>query len=192
MLRMLARDWWLFALRGVAAIVFGVLALIWPGPTLEVLVILFGAYVLVDGISLLVALARGDVPARRHAWAVAIMGLLGIAVGIATFVWPGATALTLLYLVAFWSITMGIFQVAAAIALRREVEGEAWMAVGGILSIVFGVLLVAAPGSGLLALVWLLGIYAILFGASSLGTARRLHGLGKDLDQLSESLLSPA
>ncbi len=192
MLRMLARDWWLFAVRGVAAIIFGALAFVWPGPTLAVLVILFGAYVLVDGISLLVALARGDVAARRHAWAVAIMGLLGIAVGITTFVWPGATALTLLYLVAFWSITMGIFQVAAAIALRREVEGEVWMAVGGVLSIVFGVLLVAAPGSGLLALVWLLGIYAILFGISSLGTAHRLHGLGRDVDRLSDSLLTPA
>ena len=101
------------------------------------LVFLFGAYVFVDGVALLVALARGDA-ARRNAWAVGIMGVLGIVVGVATFVWPGLTALTLLYLVAFWAIATGAFQVIAAIALRRELEGEFWMVLGGVASIVFG------------------------------------------------------
>ena len=128
MLGLVARDWWVFAVRGIAAIVFGVLAFIWPEATLTVLVFLFGAYVLVDGVSLLIALARGDAVARRHAWAVGIMGVLGIVAGVVTFVWPGLTALSLLYLVAFWAIATGAFQVIAAIALRRELDGEFWMA----------------------------------------------------------------
>ena len=175
MLGLVARDWWVFAIRGIAAIVFGILAFIWPERTLTVLVFLFGAYVFVDGLALLVALARGDAEARRNAWAVGIMGVLGIVVGVATFVWPGLTALTLLYLVAFWAIATGAFQVIAAIALRRELEGEFWMALGGVASIVFGVLLVASPGDGLITLVWLVGIWAIVFGVSNLGLAYRLR-----------------
>jgi uncharacterized membrane protein HdeD (DUF308 family) len=118
--------------------VFGILAFFWPEATLTVLVFLFGAYVLVDGVSLLVALARGDALARRHAWAVGIMGVLGIVAGIATFLWPDATALSLLYLVALWAIGMGTFQVIAAIQLRREIENEFWMALGGVASVAFG------------------------------------------------------
>ena len=157
MLGLVARDWWVFAIRGIAALVFGVLAFIWPETTLTVLVFLFGAYVLVDGVSLLVALVRGDAVARRHAWAVAIMGVLGIVAGVVTFAWPGLTALSLLYLVAFWAIATGTFQVIAAVALRRELDNEFWMALGGVASIVFGALLVAFPGDGLISLVWLVG-----------------------------------
>jgi uncharacterized membrane protein HdeD (DUF308 family) len=177
MLSIISRDWWVFALRGVAAILFGVLAFASPGITLATLVLLFGAYAFVDGVSLLIALARGDAGARRHAWSVGIMGVLGIVASIVTFVWPGITALTLLYLVATWAITMGVFQVVAAIALRREIEGEFWMGLGGVMSVVFGVLLVASPGTGLVALVWLVGAWAIVFGASSLALAYRLHSL---------------
>jgi uncharacterized membrane protein HdeD (DUF308 family) len=178
---MVARDWWVFALRGIAALVFGILAFIWPETTLTVLVFLFGAYVLVDGVSLLVALARGDALARRHAWAVGIMGVLGIVAGVVTFVAPGLTALSLLYLVAFWAITMGIFQVIAAIQLRREIDNEFWMALGGLASIVFGVLLVASPGAGLISLVWLVGLWSVVFGVSSLGLAYKLHGIDGEL-----------
>jgi uncharacterized membrane protein HdeD (DUF308 family) len=177
MLGMVARDWWLFAIRGIAAIVFGILAFIWPGTTLTVLVFLFGAYVLVDGAALLVALARGDAEARRNGWAVGIIGVLGIVAGVVTFVWPGLTALTLLFVVAFWAIATGVLQVIAAISLRKELDGEFWMALGGVASIVFGGLLVAFPGSGLLTLVWLVGIWAVVFGISSLGLAYRLHAV---------------
>jgi uncharacterized membrane protein HdeD (DUF308 family) len=177
MLGLVSRNWWVFAIRGVAAILFGILAFVWPGATLAVLVLLFGAYVLVDGVALLVALVRGEAVARRHAWAVGATGVLGIVVGVATFVWPGLTALTLLYLVAFWAIAMGTFQVVAAVALRRELDGEFWMALGGVVSIVFGVLLVAFPGAGLLSLVWLVGIWSVVFGVSSLGLAYRLHDI---------------
>jgi uncharacterized membrane protein HdeD (DUF308 family) len=181
MLGLVARDWWVFAIRGVAAIAFGILAFVWPETTLRVLVVLFGAYVLVDGIALLVALARGDWLARRHAWSVGIMGLLGIVAGVITFVAPGVTALSLLYVVAFWSIAMGTFQVIAAIALRRELDGEFWMGLGGGASIVFGALLVVFPGEGLISLVWLVGIWALVFGVSSLSLAYRLHELAGSL-----------
>jgi uncharacterized membrane protein HdeD (DUF308 family) len=175
MLGLVARDWWVFAIRGIAALVFGILAFIWPETTLTVLVFLFGAYVLVDGVALLIALVRGDATARRHAWAVAIMGVLGIVVGVVTFVWPDVTALSLLYLVAFWAIATGTFQLIAAVALRRELDGEFWMALGGLASIVFGALLIAFPGEGLISLMWLVGIWSLVFGISSLGLALRLH-----------------
>ena len=175
MLGLVARDWWVFAIRGIAALVFGILAFIWPETTLTVLVLLFGAYALVDGVSLLVALARGDTLARRHGWVVGIMGVLGIVAGIVTFVAPGLTALSLLYVVAAWAIATGAFQVVAAIQLRREIDNEFWMALGGVASIVFGVLLVAFPGGGLVTLVWMVGIWSLVFGVSSLGLAYRLH-----------------
>ena len=181
MLGLVTRHWSVFAIRGIAAIVVGILAFIWPVTTLAMLVILFGAYVLVDGVALLVALDRGEALARRHAWAVGVMGVLGIVAGIVTFAWPGPTALSLLYLVAFWALAMGTFQVVAAVALRRELDGEFWMALGGVMSIVFGALLAVFPGEGLLSLVWLVGIWSVAFGVSSLGLAYRLHGINAAL-----------
>ncbi len=192
MLGLVARDWWVFAIRGIAALVFGILAFIWPERTLTVLVFLFGAYVLVDGVSLLVALVRGDALARRNAWAVGIMGVLGLVVGVVTFVWPDVTALSLLYLVAFWAITTGAFQVIAAFALRRELDGEFWMALGGIASIVFGALLAIFPGEGLISLVWLVGIWSVVFGVSSLSLAYRLHGIDATLSKAVKSVTRAA
>ena len=146
MLETLARNWWIFAVRGIAAIIFGVLAFAWPGITLVVLVALFAAYAIVDGVMGLVALVRGDPEARRHAWAVGIMGVLGIVAGIAAFVWPGVTAVALLYIVAFWAIAIGVMQIIAAIRLRKEIKGELWMGIGGALLILWGIFLIAFPG----------------------------------------------
>jgi uncharacterized membrane protein HdeD (DUF308 family) len=176
MLDLLARNWWLFAIRGVAAIIFGILAFAWPGLTLAVLVLFFAAYLLVDGVALVVSLIRGDPLARRNAWAVGIMGVLGIVVGIIAFVYPGITALSLLYIAAFWSIVLGAFQIVAAIRVRRDIPGELWMIAGGVIAVVFGVYLVVLPGAGLLSLVWLVGIWAVLFGLSSLMFAWTLRG----------------
>jgi len=183
MLSLVSRDWWVYAIRGIAAILFGIMALVWPGPTLAVLVLLFGAYAFVDGVALLVALARGDVLARSHKWVTGLMGALGIAAAIATLAWPGMTALTLLYVVAVWAVAMGTLQIVAAIEFRREIDGEFFVIIGGILSIVLGGLLVAFPGAGLLSLVWLVGFWAELFGISSLGIAYRLHGIDRDLNK---------
>lgn len=177
MLGLVARDWWVFAFRGIAAIVLGVLAFMWPETTLTALVFLFGANVVVDGVSLLIAVARGDAVARRHGWTVGMMGVLGIIAGVVTFAWPGLTALSMLYLAATWAIATGVIQVIAAVVLRREVDGEFWMALGGVASILFGALLVAAPGAGLITLVWLVGLWAIVSGVSSVGLAHRLRGI---------------
>ena len=182
MLSQVARSWRVYAVRGVAAIIFGIAALVWPGPTLAVLVYMFGAFAFVDGVAMLASLAQGDVLARRHAWATGLSGVAGIVIAIATLVWPDITALTLLYLVAFWAIVTGVLQIVAAIEFRRVIVGEFWMIMGGVLSIVFGALLVAYPGTGLLSLVWLVGFYAIMLGSSSLGVAHRLHGIKRDLE----------
>ena len=177
MLSMLARNWWLVEIRGVAAIAFGVLAFLWPGVTLLVLVTLFAAYMLIDGIALLISLRRAEPATAGHRLTVALMGVLGVAVGLATIVWPGITALALLYLVAFWAITLGLTQVIAAIRLRREISGELWFVIGGLLTVAFGVLILVFPGTGLLSLIWLVGIWAIVFGLTNLVLAWRLRGL---------------
>jgi uncharacterized membrane protein HdeD (DUF308 family) len=175
MVASLARNWWLLAIRGIAAILFGLAALIWPGPTLTVLVLLFGAYALVDGVFGLVAgIRRAAGGEGRWGWLV-VEGLLGIAAGIAAFVWPGLTALVLLYLIAAWAILTGVFELVSAIRLRQEITGEVWLALGGLASIVFGILLLVYPSAGALAVVWIIGVYGILFGVLLLGLAFRLR-----------------
>ena len=177
MVAMLAKDWWTFAVRGIAAIVFGIAAFAWPEQTVTVLTWLFGLYLLVDGISMLGAVAFGDPIARRSAWAVVLMGLVSIGFGIASFVWTDAVALSLLYVIAFWAIVVGTLQAIAAYQFRREIEGEVWMGIGGILTVVFGLLLVVYPAAGLISLVWLIALWAIASGVSSLVLAYRLHEL---------------
>ena len=160
---MLARNWWMLVLRGVLATIFGVLALVWPGLTLLTLVILFGAYALVDGlISVIVAFARRGLDDRW--WATLLRGVAGIIIGIVTFVLPGVTALVLLYFIAGWAFITGLLEIVAAIRLRHAITAEWVMILGGILSIIFGVLIVLFPGEGALSLTWLIGIYAIAFG----------------------------
>jgi uncharacterized membrane protein HdeD (DUF308 family) len=174
MLETLSRNWWLFAIRGIAAIAFGLLAFTWPALTLRVLVALFAIYALVDGVSLLASLARGG-PRRRPAWTVGVMGVLGLVAGIVAVLWPGITALALLYVVAFWAVALGILQIWTAITLRREVQGELWMVLGGAIAVAFGLFLAVFPGTGLLSLVWLVAAWSIVFGVSSLLLAARLR-----------------
>src|SRR5215218_5335869 len=174
-LPVLSRNWWVLALRGLAAIVFGVLAFVWPDITLFALVLLFGAYMLVDGIVAIVAAVRA---AGREArwWLLLIEGVLGVLAGLVAAFWPGLTALALLYFVAAWAIVTGIFEIVGAIRLRREIEGEWALILGGALSVLFGVLLVAVgPGVGLLSLVWLIGVYAVAFGVLLLILAFRVR-----------------
>ena len=171
---LLARNWWAVAIRGVVAIIFGLIALLWPGIALGALIIVFGAYAIVDGILALIAAVRG---AERNAnWFVlAIEGILGIIAGIVAFVWPGLTALALLYVIAAWALVTGIFEIIAAYRLHNE-GAEAWViGLAGLASIIFGLLLVIFPGAGALALLWLIGIFAIIFGVLWLFLAWRLH-----------------
>jgi uncharacterized membrane protein HdeD (DUF308 family) len=168
----LARHWWVIGLRGLAAIVFGILAFAWPGITLAVLVILFGAYALVDGVLGLIAAFRGE---THHRIALAIEGVVSVLAGLAAFAWPGLTALVLLYIIAIWAILTGVLEIFAAVRLRRSIANELGLIIGGILSVVFGIILIAAPGAGALAVVFLIGAYAIIFGIALLGLAWRLR-----------------
>jgi uncharacterized membrane protein HdeD (DUF308 family) len=172
----LARNWWAVALRGLFAVLFGFAALAWPGITLAALVALFGAYALVDG---LFAIVSAVVNAGRQPrwWALLLEGLLGVAAGIAAFVWPGITALVLLYVIAAWAIVTGIFEIVAAIRLRREIRGEWLLALGGLASVLFGLSLIVFPVAGALTVVWLIGAYALVFGVLLLVLAFRLRGM---------------
>jgi uncharacterized membrane protein HdeD (DUF308 family) len=160
---MLARYWWVPVLRGVFAVLFGLAAFFWPGLTAVVLVSLFGAYALIDGIFAVIAGIRsyGD---RERWWATLLEGLAGIVIGVLTFLSPGTTALALLYFIAAWAILTGVFEIFAAIRLRKEIEGEWMLLLAGVASVLFGILLIVQPGSGALAVIWLIGSYALVFG----------------------------
>ena len=181
MMTTLTRNWWAFVLRGVFALLFGFIAFVWPGLTIISLTYVFGFYALLDGIFALMA-AWSD-RSRERWWVLFLEGLLGIAAGVIAFVSPGLTALALLSVIAVWSILTGILEIIAAIRLRQEIENEWWLGLGGLASIIFGVLLVIWPGSGLVTISWLVGFYAITFGISMLFLGFRLFGLNKTIKQ---------
>lgn len=175
MLETLTRHWWVLAIRGGAAVIFGLLAFIWPGITVLALVLLFGAYALVDGVlALYAALAGRPWAEGRRGW-LALEGVAGVLAAIGAVVWPGMTALVLLYLIAAWAVVTGVAEIGAAIRLRRDIQGEWLMALSGLLSIVFGLLAFFFPGAGAVAVVWLIATYAIFFGAVLEGLAFRLR-----------------
>lgn len=174
-LRTLGRNWWALALRGVAAILLGILAFAWPGITLFVLVLFFGAYMLVDGIFAIVAAVRAAGREDRW-WLLLIEGILGVLAGLVAFFWPGLTALALLYFIVAWAIVTGLMEIVAAIRLRQEIEGEWALGLSGLLSVIFGILLVVLPApAGVLSLVWLIGAYAVAMGVLLLILAFRVR-----------------
>src|SRR5918911_1787 len=164
MIAVFTSNWWSLLLRGLVALIFGILTFIWPGISLTALVFLFGAYALVDGLFTVIAALRAP-EGYRHWWALLVEGIFGTIAGVLAFVWPGITALVLLYLIAAWAIVTGVFEIAAAIRLRKVISGEWLLALGGVMSVLFGLLLMAWPGAGALAVLWMIGAYAILFGA---------------------------
>jgi uncharacterized membrane protein HdeD (DUF308 family) len=172
LLHTLSRYWWLVLLRGIAFIVFGVTAFMWPVTTIAVLVLLYGAFALVDGVLALAhAIMGGDIGSR---WWLALIGVAGIAAGILTFMWPAVTALLLLTFIACWAIVLGVFQIAGAIKLRKEIDNEWTLILGGVLSILFGIVLLVAPGAGAVALIWVIAAYAVVFGVLLVMLALRL------------------
>lgn len=176
MLETLARNWWAVVLRGVFAVLFGLGAFFWPGITLAVLVLFYGAYLFADGIMAVVWALMGR-RAGPFPWGVFLAGLVSIVGGLVTFFMPGLTALVLLYLIAAWAIVRGIFEIIAAFHLRRELTNEWLLALNGVLSVLFGILLIAAPGAGALAVLWMIGTFAVIVGVLMIVLGFRLKGL---------------
>ncbi len=174
MLHALAQRWWLLLLRGIAAVVFGALAFIWPAITLVTLVLFYGAYALVDGVlSLAAAFSGGAKPVPT--WWLVVVGLLGIAAGIVTFLWPGMTAIVLMLFIGAWALAHGIFEIIGAIQLRKEIDNEWMLILGGVLSVIFGAIVLFAPGAGALGLIWAIAAYSIVFGISFIALSLRLR-----------------
>lgn len=172
------QNWWLAILRGIMAIVFGLVAFLWPSATLFALVILFGFYALADGF---IAVAAGLTHTRDSPrwWVFLLEGLIGIAAGVATLVWPSVTTLALITMIAFWAILTGFLEIAAAIRLRRAITNEWRLAAGGLLSVVLGVALILQPLAGSLALMWIIGGYALIFGFVWISLGLRLRNLDR-------------
>jgi uncharacterized membrane protein HdeD (DUF308 family) len=178
-MNILAQNWWALMVRGFLALAFGIVAWVWPGMTLLVLAVLFGAYAFADGVFALVSAVR---QARRHErwWPVAVEGILGMAAGVVVFFVPMAAAITLLVVVAAWALSTGVLEIVAAIRLRKQIKGEWLLALSGVFSVVFGVLLIMRPTAGMVALVWLMGAYAVAYGAIMVALSIRLRrSLGK-------------
>jgi len=173
---LLAQSWWMLALRGLAALVFGVLVVLWPGLTLLVLVALFAAYTLVSG----VASAIGAVQNRSHDedwWLILLLGLVSIGAGLIAMFHPALTTLILALLLGAYAVATGILDIAAAIRLRKTIRGEWLLILAGIVSVAFGAIVLLYPGAGALALVWLIGAYAIAEGALLLLFAFRIRSI---------------
>jgi len=175
---LLRRNWWMLGLRGLIAVIFGILAIIWPGLTVLTLVIFFGAFAIVDGVFAIgTAIWRAE--QRMEWWPLFAEGLLGVIIGIIAFVWPGLTALGLLYIIGAWAVITGIVEIVAAVRLRAVIPNEWFLGLSGALSVLWGLILFIFPGSGAIALVWLIGIFAIIYGVSLIAFAMRVRNHGE-------------
>lgn len=174
----LSRNWWILAIRGVVAIIFGILAFVWPGITVLGLIYLFGIYALINGALAFSAAANAPKGYPRFGNLI-FTGALSIAAGVLAFLLPGVTAMALLVLIAIWAIISGFVEISTAIRLRKEITNEWWLIFAGVASVIFGLVLLVWPGAGVLAMVWWIGVWAIVFGASMIGLAfrlRKFHG----------------
>ena len=172
-MHVISGPWWSWLLRGIAAIVFGVLAMLWPGITFLAFVAMFAAYALIDGVLHLTAAFRA--PLGQPRWLLALQGILGIAVAALTFVWPGITALALLFLIGAWAIVGGAMRIALAIQLRKVIVGEWLLGLSGVMSIIFGVLVYVVPVAGVVGVAFMVGFYAIVLGIVMMSLAMRLR-----------------
>jgi uncharacterized membrane protein HdeD (DUF308 family) len=170
----LASQWGWIALRGLAALTFGVMAFVWPEPTLIALTFVWGAYAFFDGVLTLIAVFRIWEQRRPH-WPLIIVGLLGITTGIVSFIWPNITAVSLLLLIAVWALTMGVFQIASAIHIRKSIENEWLLGLSGLVSIIVGLVIIVYPQAGALAVAWMIGAFAIPFGLLLIAFGFRLR-----------------
>jgi uncharacterized membrane protein HdeD (DUF308 family) len=173
-----ARVWGWVMVRGLAAVVFGVLAFVSPQSTLALLTLFWGAWVLTDGVMALMAAWRMR-SGNRPLWPLVLVGLIGIVAGVVTFLWPGLTALSLLMLIAAWSILMGVLQIAAAVRLRQVIAHEWWLGLSGLISVLFGAFMMIDPSAGAVAVAWMIGAYAIVFGLMLLLLSLRLRRIAR-------------
>lgn len=179
--RTLSDDWWLVLLRGIIAVLFAILTFARPGISLAALVLWFGAYALVDGVfkSWIAITHRHD----KENWGMLLIsGIVGIGVGIITWVAPGMTALALVFYIAIWAIATGVMELVTSIRLRKEIEGEWALALAGVAAIAFGVLLILRPAVGALGLLWLIAVFALIFGVSLIALSFRLRSYGHRLE----------
>lgn len=177
LLETLAQRWWIFALRGALAILFGLMALVWPVMTVVVLVVLWGAYALVDGVTALyLTFTHREWPTLDRVMH-GVLGGISVLAGLVALVWPGLTAGVLLIIIAAWAIVAGVLQIVAAVRLRKVIVNEWFYVVTGVLTVLLGVIMFASPGSGVLALVVTIGIFAILWGVVLLLFSFRLRAL---------------
>jgi uncharacterized membrane protein HdeD (DUF308 family) len=174
MIDALARNWWALLIRGIAAVIFGVLAFLWPGATIVAIGILFGAYAFVDGIFAIIAAIRAAESHQRW-WPLVIEGIVGLIIAAITFYDVAITLFALYVTIAVWAIITGIMELIAAVELRKAIRGEIWLALGGIASILFGLLMFWKPFAGALAIIWLIGAYAIVFGITMIALSFRLR-----------------
>jgi len=160
----LSRYWWMTLLRGLFWILFGIVLFARPGISVLSLTLALGVILFIDGIINLTNALSGR---KEHDdwWVLLLVGLAGIGIGVLTFYNPQATALAVVFYVAIWAIATGLLEIVAAVRLRRQIEGEVWLGLAGIASVLFGLLLAARPGVGALTILWLIGVYAIAFGA---------------------------
>ena len=173
-----ARNWWVLLMRGILAVLFAIMTFTVPGLTLVTLVLLYGVYALADGLTALF------VGGSSRSWSLVLAGVVGVLVGISTFILPGITAVALLYLIAAGAIVRGVFEIVTAIELRKEIRHEWLLVVAGLFSILFGLALVANPVAGALAVVWIIGAYAFIFGLMMIVLSFRLHSLPRHVEKL--------
>jgi uncharacterized membrane protein HdeD (DUF308 family) len=164
-------------LRGIASILFGIAAFIWPGLTVLALTLLYGAFAFADGIFSLGAAMTGRGDRSIPTWWLALIGVLGIAAGAVAFLWPGLTAFALVIMIGAWAVVMGILEIIGAIWLRHEIEDEWLLIAAGIVSVLFGLALLLRPAAGALALAWAIGAFAIVSGILLVAFALRLKGV---------------
>lgn len=167
--------WWFVLLRGILAILFGLIALFTPGTALLALVFVFGAYAIIDGITAVATGIRHRTSESHWVWQI-VQGVVSVIAGVIAFAWPGVTVLAILFVIAFWSIVNGITEIAESFAMRKRGTGSwGWMLAAGIISVLFGIVLVIQPGAGLVTLLWFVGAYSVAYGAIVLVLAFRLR-----------------
>ena len=186
MIAQLTRNWWIPLIRGIAAILFGIMALVWPQLTLQVLVLFFGAYALVDGIFALVSGVTATEADASVRWALGLGGLAGILIGLITFFWPGVTASVLLAFIITWAIVTGIFEIVAAVRMREVLDNDWLYVLSGAASVLFGILALIYPNSGALSIIWMIGIYALGAGVMLVAFAFRVRNLGNTLGSMTD------